>query len=304
MIEQIHYTDRQTQEKKIERVYGKIWIKFLYHPNFFLKWVSHLLLPLIARHPFISNLYGRWQKTSWSRHKIVPFIQNHEVDTEDFLDPVQTFKNFNDFFIRKLHPHKRPLYPGNRVAILPADGKYLLFPQLCDSLHFFVKGHAFSLLSLLQDEWVAARYEQGSLLIARLSPADYHRFHFPCDGTALPASSLQGTLYSVNPLALRKRPSILYENKRVVTPFESVHFGQILYIEVGATNVGTIHQTFTPYTFYHKGDEKGYFSFGGSSLILLFEPNVIQFDADLVAHSAQGIEVSGRMGQSLGVSLL
>ncbi len=141
------------------------------------------------------------------------------------------------------------------------------------------------------------------MVIARLAPVDYHRYHFPCDGLVHTPQLIPGPLYSVNPLALKKHSEILAENKRMITRIETTHFGTVLYIEVGATYVGTIHQTFTPETFQKKGAEKGYFSFGGSCLILLFKPNTIQLDQDLIDASSRSIEVLGKLGQSLGRAL-
>ena len=108
----------------------------------------------------------------------------------------------------------------------------------------------------------------------------------------------------MNPIALRQNLDILTENKRMITSLQTRYFGTVLFIEVGATYVGTIHQTYTPGVPCAKGDEKGYFSFGGSCLILLFEPNTIQFDQDLLDYSAKTIEVRGLLGQSLGKSFV
>jgi phosphatidylserine decarboxylase len=168
---------------------------------------------------------------------------------------------------------------------------------------FIVKGKKFSLETLLQDSDLAKQYANGSMVIARLCPTDYHRFHFPCNCIPERSYNIAGDLFSVNPLALRKNIHILSQNKRQITILHSKNFGKILFIEVGATYVGSIHQTFVPGEPYAKGDEKGYFSFGGSSLILLFEPNCIQFDQDLIEASGQRMEIRGLMGQSMGRSL-
>ncbi|MES2199982.1 MAG: phosphatidylserine decarboxylase, partial [Chlamydiota bacterium] len=124
--------------------------------------------------------------------------------------------------------------------------------------------------------------------------------HFPCSCTPSKSFLINGPLYSVNPLALRKRIEILAQNKREITILGTECFGKVLFIEVGATCVGAIHQTYTPEKLHEKGAEKGYFSFGGSSLVLLFEPGAIVFDQDLVEASKEGIEVLGLMGQTLG----
>jgi phosphatidylserine decarboxylase len=165
-----------------------------------------------------------------------------------------------------------------------------------------VKGKKFDLATLLQDEELAAQYEEGSMVIARLCPMDYHRYHFPCDCYAGKTELINGWLYSVNPVAIKKNIDIFAENKRTLCELDSEKFGKVLFLEIGATCVGAIHQTYTPETQCAKGDEKGYFSFGGSSLILLFPPNSIQFDQDLLDATAAQIEVKCLVGQPMGVA--
>jgi phosphatidylserine decarboxylase len=296
----LHYLDRQTHEEKEEKVYGKFFINLLYGTSWLSHLVSFLLLPLVSRFSFPSKLYGALQKSPLSRKKIAPFIEKFHVDTSEFLQPPHTFASFNEFFIRKLKPAARPIAPGDHVAILPADGRYLVYENIALSDGFFVKGKKFSLETLLGSSALAEQYAQGSMVIARLAPVDYHRFHFPAPCTPRAPQCIPGKLFSVNPAALKKHSQILAENKRVITSLKTSHFGTVLFIEVGATYVGTIHQTFIPNRPYAKGDEKGYFSFGGSSLILLFEPKKMKFDADLIAASARRLEVLGKMGEPLG----
>lgn len=138
------------------------------------------------------------------------------------------------------------------------------------------------------------------MLISRLCPVDYHRFHFPVDGVPGEARPCRGSLYSVSPVALRRNLRYLVLNKRMFTLIASPVFGQVALIEVGATNVGTIRQTFVPGRPAGKGDEKGFFAFGGSCLITLFTRGSIVFDRDLVSASADCIETYARMGERLG----
>lgn len=292
--------DRKTHQEMTEQVYGKFFIDLLYGTGWISRIVSFFLVPLFSCVPFFSHLYGSLQKNKCSRRKIRPFIEKFRVDTSEFLEPVDSFQSFNDFFIRKLKPNCRPISPGADVAILPADARYLVYENIATSDGFFVKGKKFSLETLLQDQSLAHKYAQGSMVIARLAPVDYHRFHFPIDCVPEKPEQIPGKLFSVNPVALKKHANILAENKRVITPLQTKNFGTVLFIDVGATYVGTIHQTFTPLKPYAKGDEKGYFSFGGSSLILLFEPGKIQLDPDLIKASQKRIEVLGQMGQSMG----
>ena len=302
-MNEIVFLDRSTKKTLREKVYGEGFLKASYGEYFCSRLLQWLFLPYFAKHPFSSKFYGFLQKTSLSKCKIQPFIEEFEVDSSEFLDSVSSFRSFNDFFIRKLTPEARPIVSGKDVAILPADGRYLVYPNIEKSDGFLVKGKKFSLETFLQSKELADRYAKGSMVIARLCPSDYHRFHFPFN--CMPSSStlINGYLYSVNPIALKKNIDIFSENKREVTSLRTNQFGEVLFIEVGATNVGAIHQTFTPFEPYAKGDEKGYFSFGGSSLVLLFEPGTIQFDQDLIDASSDRIEVRGLMGQSLGRAL-
>ena len=135
--------------------------------------------------------------------------------------------------------------------------------------------------------------------MARLCPTDYHRFHFPFSCHASSVKVINGFLYSVNPLALSKNIEIFTENTRVISTLTSEIFGEVIFIEVGATNVGSIHQTYREGT-VQKGEEKGYFSFGGSSLILLFEEGRIVFDQDLIEAGKTGVEIKCLMGQPMG----
>ncbi len=299
----ITYFDRKTKKEEKEKVYGRFFLELLYGDCFLYRCLSFFLLPFFSRIPFLSRLYGDFQKSRLSRRKVKPFIRSFEVDASEFLDPVDSFASFNDFFIRHLKPDCRPITGGNDVAILPADARYLVFPNIDQADGFWVKGKKFSLRNLLQSSELASRYASGAMVIARLCPVDYHRFHFPCQCIPGKAQLINGPLYSVNPIALKRNIEILSENKRMITELQTQNFGKVLYIEVGATYVGSIRQTYVPGEPSAKGDEKGYFSFGGSCLILLFEPDRIMFDQDLIDISSKKMEVRGLLGQSLGSAL-
>lgn len=290
---QYTYFDRKLKKILPEKIYGKMILSFLLKNNP----LSAFLYHLSGRCAWISYFYGKLQKTQKSRKKIQSFIEEFNVDSSEFQK--QNFDSFNDFFIRKLKPETRPIRGDEKTVIMPADGRYLVFPDLSKSKGIWVKGQFFSLEKLLQDHALAQKYAKGSLAIIRLCPSDYHRFHFPFDCRVSEPQLMNGTLYSVNPLILKKNIEILAENKRMRTGLSSEIFGNVQMIEVGATNVGSIHQTYLPKTSIQKGEEKGYFSFGGSCILLLFEPNKIQFDQDLIEYSQKGIEVRGLWGDTL-----
>lgn len=300
MTKEIIFLDRITKTIQTEKVYGRAYLEVLYGEGRWSSFLSSFCLPFIACHPFASKLYGFLQKSRLSKAKVKPFIKEFQVDSSEFLLPVDSFCSFNDFFIRKLTAKARPIASGEDVAILPADGRYLVYPNVAQADGFVVKGKKFVLEELLQSKELAKDYLGGGMVIARLCPTDYHRFHFPCSCVPSKPKLLNGPLHSVNPLALRQRVEILSQNKRELTILQTEKFGQVLFLEIGATFVGAIHQTFSPCTPHAKGDEKGCFSFGGSSLIMLFEPGRILFDQDLIDASRQKLEVKGLMGQSLG----
>ncbi len=299
-MKEIIYYDRVKKREEREKVYGLYFLELLYGKGLLSRCFSFLLRPFFASVPFLSHFYGYIQKTRASRSKVKPFIRDFAVDSSEFLDPVESYRSFNDFFIRKLKPESRPIDEKSDVVILPADARYLVFPNIEKADGFWVKGKKFSLKDLLQDDVLAARYAQGALAMARLCPVDYHRFHFPLDCVPGKARLINGPLYSVNPIALKRNIAYLSQNKRMITELETEKFGKVLYVEVGATYVGSIHQTYTPSKVYPKGEEKGYFSFGGSCLLVLFDPDTIVFDDDLVRFSAKKMEVRGLLGQSLG----
>jgi len=300
----ILFVDRTSKKTKQEKVYGGAFLDLLYGNGMLSKWFSPFLRYIVAQWRWMSCFYGWLQKTRLSRCKIVPFIEKFHVDPREFLEPVNSFKSFNDFFIRRLKETARPIATGYDIAIVPADGRCLVFENIENSDGFLIKGVKFCLEEFLVDRVLCEQYKHGAMAIIRLCPSDYHRFHFPSNCLPQAARPIDGALYSVNPVALKKDIAILTKNKREITVLLTKTFGQILYVEIGATYVGSIYQTFIPNEFYAKGDEKGYFSFGGSCIVLFFEPGRIQFDQDLLDASRKNMEMRCLMGQSLGRSFI
>ncbi len=294
-MESIYVIDRESGKKIQEKVFGGGALNFLYG-SIFGKPVAHL----ISRTPVVSYLYGVWQNLFFTKKNIVPFISAYHIDSSEFRLPVNEFRSFNDFFIRKLKPECRPIDPATDTAVIPADGRYRFFQNIAEVDGFIVKGEKFNLSKLLGDKELSKRYVNGSMVISRLCPTDYHRFHFPVNCVPAPSRLINGYLYSVNPIAIKQNIHIFSQNKRMITELDSPEFGKVLFIEIGATNVGTINQTFEANFPYNKGEEKGYFSFGASSLIVLFEPNRIKFDRDLINQSE--FEILCKMGSSMGIA--
>ena len=291
--------DRQKKEDFEEKVYGKGAIDFFWGNSFFSKTVGRVVGWLFAHFSFVSILAGWFANSRFSRKEITRFIESYNVDAAEFLDPVESFDSFNAFFIRRLKKWVRPIDENPKSVVIPADGRYLFYQDgsVLESLEF--KGKKWTLEWLLQDKELAKRYKTGAVVLGRLAPPDYHWFHFPCDGVPSEAKLVKGPLFSVNPQAIKQRPTIFCENKRRITRIEC-KFGEVIMLEIGATSVGSIHEIFTPNVSYKKGEPKGYFSFGGSQVVLLFEPGRVHLDPELLAKTKEGVEVKCLLGQVLG----
>jgi phosphatidylserine decarboxylase len=290
-VEPIRFFNRHTNAFETEQVYGEGFLRWTYgHP------LGAIALGSLVKRRFFSSWYGRRMSTRQSASRIAPFISDYHLDPADFADPPESFRSFNEFFYRKLRPEARPIDGDPSSVVFPADGRHLGFERASAIEGVFVKGQNFDLPALLGDADLAARYADGCLVLSRLCPVDYHRFHFPAHGTPGETRTINGPLYSVSPIALRKRLAYLWTNKRTITRFQTNRLGTILLLEIGATCVGTIHQTFTPGQAVEKGAEKGYFAFGGSSTIILFEPGAVKLATDLRDLSSRQTELYAKIG--------
>ncbi len=298
--ETIYYIDRVSRQRCVETVFGERFIRLLYGKGVASQWLGVPLRHLASRSPLFSMLMGWYQGLEMTRRNIRPFIKTHGIDPGEFLKEVDQFTSFADFFCRKLKPEARPITPDSDVAVIPTDGRFYFFEDVSRIGPFDIKGHSFDIVKLLQDEGLAKRYEQASMVLGRLCPSDYHRFHFAAEGVPSASKLIDGYLYSVNPLAVRQNVCTFWENKRTISVLKSPQFGEVLTIEIGATSVGSINQTYEADRFQAKGAEKGYFAFGGSAIALLFPKGRIAFDADLLAATKQNIEMRCLLGQSMG----
>lgn len=296
-VEPIRYFNRHTQTHETEQVYGEGFLRWTYgHP------LGAISLNAFVKRPFFSKWYGRRMSTPESASRVAPFIAQYGLDPADFADAADSYRSFNEFFYRKLKPAARPVDADDDSVVFPADGRHLGFERASEIGGVFVKGQKFDLPALLGDRQLAERYTDGALILSRLCPVDYHRFHFPAAGIPGETRLIEGPLFSVSPIALRQRLAYLWTNKRTITELKTERFGSVLCLEIGATCVGTIRQTFAPGQPVAKGAEKGYFAFGGSSTLTLFEPGAVRLETDLVENSRQQIELYARIGSRMGRS--
>ncbi len=294
-VEPIRYFNRHTGMLETEQVYGEGFLRWSYNNP-----LGAISLNAFVKRPFFSKWYGRRMSTSKSAARVMPFIDQYSLDAEDFADAPESYRNFNEFFFRKLKSSARPVDPDETTVVFPADGRHLGFQKASEITGVFVKGQKFDLPTLVGDAALAQKYADGTLVLSRLCPVDYHRFHFPAAGVPGISHLIEGPLFSVNPIALRQKLAYLWTNKRTVTTLETDHFGTVICMEIGATCVGTIQQTYTPRHHVGKGCEKGFFAFGGSSTLTLFEPGAVRLDEDLRMHSSHQTELYARMGSRMG----
>lgn len=287
--------NRYTDRIEAEPIYGERWLRWAYERP-----LGRLTTWMVAKRAWFSHFYGWLMSRPGSAGKVAPFVRQFGLDAEEFLEPIESFTSFNAFFVRRLKSEARPIASEPGSVVFPADGRHLLLPALGGDTRVWAKGEAFDLAELLASAELAERFAGGAAVVSRLAPVDYHRFHFPLDGVAAEARLVKGPLYSVHPLAVARSARFLTANKRAVTRLGQTLAGEVAIVEIGATNVGSIQQTFVPGG-VEKGGEKGYFAFGGSCVITVFEPGRVRFGDDLAAHSKVGREIYAHMGDCLGM---
>ncbi|KAL6709077.1 phosphatidylserine decarboxylase [Coniothyrium glycines] len=297
--------DRLTGQINEERmsVYVRLGIRLLYKGlksnNMEKKRIRKLLKSLSIKQ-------GKKYDDPASAAEINAFIAFHQLDMSEVLLPTEQFKNFNEFFYRALKPGARPCSAPEdpRVVVSPADCRTVVFNTLDTAQAIWVKGREFTVERLLGDAYPqdAKRYHGGSLGIFRLAPQDYHRFHIPVDGIMDEPKVIEGEYYTVNPMAIRSALDVYGENVRVVCPIDSVAHGRVMVICIGAMMVGSTVITRKKGEEVKRAEELGYFKFGGSTILLLFEPGQMVYDEDLVDNSKAALETLVRVGMSIGHS--
>jgi len=287
-MEEIKYFNREENSTQVEKVYGDAVVRWLYNsPS------GNLLSHFLCKAP-ISQAYGFIQSTGlFSQHKVDPFVAKFSINLTEYED--RKFTSFNDFFIRKFRPGKRNFVQESNIMPAFSEARYFGFQEITDETKIPVKGIYLQAKDLIDNKKWNNVFSGGPLMIARLCPVDYHRFHFPDDGEVLDEFRVHGLLHSVNPIAIKKKEDIFITNERHVTILDTKSFGKIAYIEVGAICVGKIVQSYSGKQF-KRGDEKGYFLFGGSTVIILGEKGKWIPSADILEYSAKNMETYIKLG--------
>ena len=291
-MDTIEYYNRATGELCQETVMGDAAIKWAYQTM-----SGKLISPLLFGSSALSRLLGWYFDSPLSKSKIAAAISDLEIDTSEFAIPQQQYKSFNDFFTRKLKDGARPFSSDVKTFLSPADGRLLVYDNIGSDTQVNVKGVEDSLHNLFARD--IDEFNGGKVAVVRLCPADYHRYHFPCAGTVVDQVQVKGQYHSVNPVALNAKQQIFCLNKRSYTLIDTVQFGRVAFMEVGAFGVAGIHQTFSGST-VERMQEKGYFDFGGSTVVLVFQKDAIEFSADLLTNSKKRVETLVKVGETIG----
>ena len=248
--------------------------------------------------PWLTRAAGVFLSSSLSRHLIPGFLKNNSIDMTEYEQT--EYHSYNDFFTRRILPDRRPVYPGENVLVSPCDGKLSVSRIDADS-RFFVKGRSYTAEEFLRSSSLARKFRGGYAIVLRLTVDNYHRYCYPAGGMKSDQVYQKGVYHTVNPAANEAVP-VYTENTREYCLIRTEDLGTILMAEVGAMIVGRITNYLPCAALVKKGDEKGRFEFGGSTIVLLVQNGRVRIDEDLLYHTENGYETIVKMGEKIGKS--
>ena len=281
--------DRKRGAVYDEQQYGERRLHLLYETT-----LGRLLLGGIFARRWYSGINAVVDKSRYSVRKIEPLVNRFGIDMSDY--PEKSYTSYDSFITRKIDPAKRPIAGNPDALIAVADSKLLAYWVSNDG-RIPVKQSSYTITELLRDPDLAATYNGGTCLVFRLGTEDYHRYCFADDGEVIRTRSINGILHSVQPIS-SNRYKAFSENQREYSVIETVNFGTVAAVEVGALLVGKIHNY--DVTSCRRGQEKGYFSLGGSAILLLLKPGAVKIDSDIMEYSRSQIETKVRLGEKVG----
>lgn len=262
---------------------------FLYNTR-----LGRIFLKLIFINSFVSKVVGWFMDTKLSCVMIKKFIKSNNIDMSEYED--KKYTSFNDFFTRKVKVEKR-VFDDNKNSLSSPCDSFVTHYKITDDLLFNVKNSLYSLSSILDDDKLAKKYANGDLIIFRLTPSNYHRYHYFDDGKMLYNKKIKGKFHTVNPIVYDKY-EVFKENTREYSVLKTKRFGKVIYMQVGALLVGKINN-YNKKSFKMK-EEAGYFSYGGSTCILIFEKDTIKINKNILNKSKKNIEVNVKYGEKIG----
>ena len=276
--------DREAKTISKDKQYGSIYLNFLYNNI-----LGRVILKLIIC-PAFSKIYGKYNNMSISKKRVDTFIKKYNIDTNEYEK--KEYSSFNEFFTRKRKAIYYDKEKNNFIA--PADSKLMVY-KIKDDVTIKIKQSIYTIEELIEDQMNLEQFKNGNCLIFRLSMDDYHRYCYIDDGTIEKIKIIKGKLHTVS--SISNKHKVYSQNTRICNYMTTDNFDKIIYIEVGALLVGKINNYNKK--IYNKGDEKGYFELGGSTIVILTNDK-IKIDNDIIEYSNKGIETKVKYGERIG----
>lgn len=271
--------------------YETKFLRFLYHT-----FIGRLFLKFFAS-KLVANASHWYMGSRFSKGKVKKTVEKHNINMD--LYDCENPKCYNDFFERNIKELKYEKDPN--IFISPCDSK-LMVREINDDLIFSVKKSEYSIKEILKDEELADKYKGGYILIYRLTVDDYHHYIYIDDGKKDNNKKIKGVLHTTQPIAIHSR-KVYHQNSREYTTLHTNNFDDVLFIEVGAMCVGKIVNLHQEHEF-KRGEEKGKFLFGGSTIILMVKKDVVKIDDDIIKNSNDGIETVVKIGMKVGEKMV
>lgn len=284
----MNYKDRAGHTYYIDTKQDKLLQQIYSNP------LGYMGIKLLTK-PAVSKLAGALLDSRISCIGINPFLKKNNIDLGEYIRT--EYHSYNEFFTRQIKHRMRPIDSNPKHLIAPSDGKLTVYP-ICENSVFSIKGTEYAIKDLVKSKKLAQRFEGGYCIINRLTVDNYHRYCYVDSGYKSENFYIPGVLHTVNPAALTK-VNVYRENAREYTLLKTDHFGTVLQMEVGALMVGRICNHLGR-SYVHKGFEKGYFEFGGSTIVLLVQKDRVQIDTDLLENTQNGYETLIKMGEKIG----
>ncbi len=254
--------------------------------------LGRLILKIFTR-KFFSNLMALYMNSKLSRHRIKRFIDKNNINKYEY--ELKKYKSYNEFFTRKVIQTKRPINARKSILISPCDSKLMVY-NINEDLTLKIKDAYYSIDSLVEKR-ILEDYIDGYALVFRLTTDNYHRYCYVDSGSKGINYHINGVLHTVQPISLKKY-NFFKTNGREYTILNTNNFGKIIEVEVGALGIGRIVNHHEVHTF-KKGEEKGYFEFGGSTIIQLIEKDKVKINKQIVENSKNDVETYVSVGDVL-----
>lgn len=280
--------DRKKQEYYEEKEFGKDLLEFLYENPF-----GRIILKTFIVNKYYSKIKGKKERSPKSKKRIEPFIRDYNIDMSKYEE--KEYNSFDDFFTRKMKDEKLNIAKEKELLISPCDGKLQVY-AINENTQVKIKGVTYAICDLIKDESLSKEYKDGLCLVYRLSVDDYHRYCYVDNGKKIGNKIIKGKLHTVRPIANRYK--VFRENQREYEILEYDNLGKTVHMEVGALQIGKINNF--KLDKFNKGMEKGYFSYGASTIVLLIKKDKVEIDDDILKINNKDNEVKVHYGEKIG----